>query len=437
MSCGCNSSSSDCGSADCADFPSLTMPPVSCGTNIQVGSLKRYAMVEVKTNGASTNSANPSGGTSGGTTSLPAYCPASSAPFYSYTIDDVVTLPAVGGFFQIKVCNHTQWKAGMWVAHALGNFPITSIDTTTGTLTLRNSCIDNSAIPNNGDPGDTYNGPSVIYPTDDACSRYEQIVTNVTEIIQEAEELCFPNIPDLAGSERMNILGGLAECVDACTGQTQPGTRCGRFAPEVFVDSETIQLPAAPELTLGSRTSNGLTAPMQLMAWDPVNGRQVRVDIPANGDYLLNVTSGVMTLAQQQADQLIYTSPKTVASGAGSGTRNLNDLSGVTVPSWATHAIVECRASIYSLGAQKLGNNTSNASVSVNNRNVAKVSSTSPWGSQVYTMDPNSCDTNTTYAKLSGTSIDWSIAQNADTGREPIFECYVKLVGFVKAQIEP
>lgn len=435
--CGCSSSSDDCASSACSDFTGLTLPDFSCSPQTQKGALKRYAMVEVRQNGSSTDSATATT-SSGGASAINVQCPTNAAPFWSYTTDEVVTLPAQGGFFQFKVCDASLWKTGMWVQHPLGKFPITTVDTVLNLLTVRNSCADNSAIPNNGDPGDTYSGPAVITPAESACDRREEVDEQVQDYLNETSEICNPNIPDLTGNERMNLLGGLAECVDTCSGQTSPGTKCQRFAPQVFADTETLQLPAAPERVMGSRTFNGLSAPIQLLGLDPIAGQVVRLDIPSDGDYLLSVSSGVMTFAPQGASQLIYTTPKTVASGSGaSAAKDLNTISGVSVPSWATHAILECRAGIYSLGAQKLGNNISSAYVSVNGRNVAKVGSDQPWGSTAYSMDPSATDTNTIIAKLDGTSIAYAIAQNTDSGRTPIFECYIKVVGFTKAVIEP
>lgn len=436
--CGCSSSSDDCASSDCSDFTGLTLPEFSCSPQTQRGALKRYAMVEVRSNGSSADSSAAGTTTSGSTATINAQCPTNAAPFWSYTTDEIVTLPAQGGFFQLKVCDASLWKTGMWVQHPLGKFPITSVDTVLNLLTVRNSCTDNSAIPNNGDPGDTYSGPAVITPSESACDRREEVEDQVQDYLNETSEICNPNIPDLTGSERMNLLGGLAECVDTCSGQTSPGTKCQRFAPQVFADTETIQLPAAPERVMGSRTFNGLSAPIQLAGIDPIAGQVVRLDIPADGEYLLSVSSGVMTFAPQGASQLIYTTPKTVASGAGSSTsKDLNTITGVSVPAWATHAILECRASMFSLGAQKLGTNISSAYVSVNGRNVAKVGSDQNWGSSVFSMDQSASDTNTIIAQLDGTSIAYNITQNTDTGRTPQFECYVKVVGFTKAVIEP
>lgn len=440
MSCGCNNSSSsfDCeDSASCSAFENLTLPPFTCSPQTQKGDLKRYAMVEVRSNGSSANSssATSSGSSSSGSTN--GICPSGAAPFYSYTLDEVVTLPALGGFFQIKVCNAAQWKTTMWVQHPLGKFPITSIDTVLNVLTLRNSCEDNSAIPNNGDPGDSYNGNAVIYPTDSACDRRDEVEDQVQDYLNETDEICNPNIPDLSGSERINLLGGLAECIDTCSGQTSAGTKCQRFAPQVFADTETIQLPAAPERTLGARSSNGLSAPIQIAGIDPIAGQVIRLDIPPDGQYLLNVESGVATFAPQTDTMLLYTTPKTVASGSGSSAaKDLNSISGVSVPSWATHAILECRAAMFSLGAQKLGTNISNASVAINGREVAKVGNSGSWPSSVYSMDPSASDTNTVYGKLNGSSIAYSISQNPDDGRSPQFDCYVKVVGFVRAVVE-
>lgn len=440
-------SSSTNGSADCSgtlpevpgvgdcgcDSPTSPSVPSPCYT--QAGDVKRYAMVEVRENQTSSCSNSAVSSEQGATTTISSSCPANSSPFYSYTVDERVTIPAVNANFYVTVCDTNQWKVGMWLEHPLGKYPITNILASTNQLELRNSCDDGSEIVGNAAQGSTYAGLALIWPTESACALNSQIESSVIRTIEETSDLCPKNIPDLSGSEVVALWGGISSCVDTCTGEVREGTRCLRFSPNVYADLESILIPSATELTLGSRTFNGVTAPMQLMAWDPTAGKLVRVDIPANGQYVLDVTGGVMTLAPKELEKLVYSSPRPIASGAGTSTGfDLNTLSGVTVPSWATHAIVQVSAKVSGWGGFSQDSTLPYARISVNGEVVAVAGSDKDKGTNSYNTGTAASDFNTVYAQLDDGRIGYNIEHFTGGRSGAAFDTSVKLVGFDRAQ---
>lgn len=133
----------------------------------------------------------------------------------------------------------------------------------------------------------------------------------------------------------------------------------------------------------------------------------------------------------------IYNTPieiNTATAAVGSTTIDLSSLVGVTVPTWATHALVRAKCGIFT---NNLGSNSTDkgyVKVNVNGKTVASVGPNPGTNNQV---DSTGDDTNDTYGVLDGTDLTYEFVlhQSPGWGSQDMATFSLLLLGFVRAGI--
>ena len=167
-------------------------------------------------------------------------CDPRQAPFFSFITSASVTQPAVGSEVLVEVCDPTLYTQDMWLEVAgLGKLQITEVTTTA--IRLLNGCPGPLAVDGNAAPGTVVNGPIVVWPTDYDCT-VPDFCADTAQCLEDATELCFPNVPDL-GVDTGHFFAGTEE--DPCG---EMSTSCLRRVPGMTTNGATICF-AAPEET--------------------------------------------------------------------------------------------------------------------------------------------------------------------------------------------
>jgi hypothetical protein len=413
------------------DTPLPDLPSTTTGSCPKT--VKRYAMVEVETNDSASCTPCGASSTGSGTTSTDVLCPTNPAPLFAYTLNTSLTLPGLGSEFTVPMCSALPWTPGMWVEHEVfGRFPIVRIDG--ANLVLRNSCDDGGEIPGNAGSGTQSQGQKKVWPTNDACRLKEEVFDAVDDFFDETEELCFP-MPEITGSQRIKLVGPLAECTNSCDGTTDPGDNCIKKTQSVYANNETILAPAAPTIALAPKTINGTPFNVLPVLYDPADGAFKPMQIPADGAYSLVLSGGQLTLGASEVQAGIYDTSKNVATGSasiGSTVKDLATISGVTVPSWATHAILECHAQIQTGDLGVPDTTKPSINVYIGSRLATTVGRAISSGTLWNTRGAN---TREITAKMNGSSITYNVdVDNITSGGGVIVEWWIKLVGFTVAQ---
>lgn len=152
-----------------------------------------------------------------GNSGTPSNCPEGFQPF-SRTGSECVTVPAIGGTFNISVCDASNFIIGMWVQMpGLGTYPIVGVNAATNLITLRNSCANGTtAITGNPEPGSQFCGSLPIWlgrqdPCMDAQAFCAQVVACL-ESVSEDNPICLPDVPVATEGQCVRILGLSAAC---------------------------------------------------------------------------------------------------------------------------------------------------------------------------------------------------------------------------------
>lgn len=145
---------------------------------------------------------------------------------YDKSIEAVV-VPAVGGSFQVSVCNPSLYTVGAWVEFVDGAlagsvFQIIAINSINGYISLRNSCSDGeSAISGNASPGATGEANSrFIVRGKIECKDSESALEELQSLIPQLEEICLDGIGEKSVTEEISLLGSLT--LNDCDGGESP-----------------------------------------------------------------------------------------------------------------------------------------------------------------------------------------------------------------------
>lgn len=254
-----------CGSSPCSG----TCKPEQKTSDSFTG-LTPYMLLQVEQNNPKTSSCSQ-----GSVASSLDNCPQDAAPFWTYTSEDIVTVPSVGGTFTIRVCNAAHFAQGQWVRHPLGRFPIIGKDPTSNLLMLRNSCDNGDAIPGNAIPGTSVGGQQIVWPVDFDCGTFEDFCTKTRSCFSSMSidsEWCAPNMPEAAPDEILIPWGGTKACVDACNPDA-PDPNCLRKITGFYFTNTTACFPSMTEVDGSPVSIPGLSGstdvPKQLAIFSP------------------------------------------------------------------------------------------------------------------------------------------------------------------------